>query len=130
MYLSFPYIIKTTSILFILLAYYKLFLRKQTFFRLNRLYLISSLLIAIVTPFIFIEISAYVSGAENIHPMKIYMSNLLDEVYVFGNYVPENIPVQETNFNYLLFMYWLGVSLFILRYLFSKFYNSNTGVSA
>ena len=96
----------------------------------NRLYLISALLIAIVTPFIFIEISAYVSGAGNIHPMKIYMSNLLDEVYVFGNYVPENIPVQETNFNYLLFMYWLGVSLFILRYLFSKFYNSNTGVSA
>lgn len=121
MYLSFPYIIKTTSILFILLAYYKLFLRKQTFFRLNRLYLISSLLIAIVTPFISIKISAYVSVTENIHPMKAYMSNLLDEVYVFGNYVPESIPVKETNFNYLLFMYWLGVSLLILRYLFALF---------
>lgn len=110
-----PYIIKSTSILVILLVYYKLFLRKQTFFRLNRLYLLGSLLIAVITPFISIEISSPAISASQ--PLKIYMSNLLDEVYVFGNYTSPQIDTTENHIHILLWTYWAGVLFFVSRYL-------------
>lgn len=112
-----PYIIKTTSILFILLVYYKLFLRKQTFFRLNRLYLLSALVIAITTPFISIEIKALSTNTTTFHPLRIYMSNLLDEVYVLGNYTTKGITINFNDLNWLAILYWLGVTFFSIRYI-------------
>lgn len=114
-----PYIIKSTSILLILLVYYKLFLRKQTFFRLNRFYLLFSLAIAVVTPFVYIEIHASTLTPETTHPAKAYMSNLLEEVYVLSNYPTEELPEESGSFNFLFWGYGLGVLGCTLRYLWS-----------
>lgn len=100
-----PYLIKSTSILLILFVYYKLFLRKQTFFRLNRFYLLSTLLIAITTPFISIEIQSSVF-TPGIHPVRVYMSNLMDEVYVFANHSVDEPAEQDKSFNYLFWGYF------------------------
>lgn len=111
-----PYLIKSTSILLVLLVYYKLFLRKQTFFRLNRIYLLSALLIATVTPFISIEMQAPAFTPEAPHPVKEYMSNLLEEVYIFGNY--HHTEKFHLDFSNVLFLiYCLGIMGFICRYM-------------
>ncbi len=114
-----PYIIKSTSILLVLLVYYKLFLRKQTFFRLNRFYLLFSLVIAVITPFIYIEIHASALTPEAVHPAKTYMSNFLEEVYVLSNYPTEELPVESGSFNFLLWGYGLGVLGCTFRYLWN-----------
>lgn len=119
MYQSLPYIIKSTSILLILFVYYKLFLRKQTFFRLNRIYLLGTLLIAAIVPFITIEIQVSTFIPEAHHPMRIYMSNLLDEVYVLANYTSEAPSRTAMHFNFVLWGYYLGVGVFVFRYLLS-----------
>lgn len=114
-----PYLIKSTSILLVSLVYYKLFLRKQTFFTLSRWYLLSALLIAIITPFIYIEIQSSLSGLSIHQPVKNYVSHLLDEVYVLGNLPSEDIIVNHASYNWLYAIYWIGVAGLTCRYIFA-----------
>lgn len=117
MTLFISYIIKSTSILLILLVYYKLFLRKQTFFYWNRWYLLSGLLLAVITPFISIQIISSSPEALSSYPIKLYISNLLDEVYVLGNYPPIDRTADLSAFPFFFILYGAGIVFFILRYI-------------
>lgn len=76
-----PYIIKSSSILFILYGYYWLFLRKQTFFTINRFYLLISLFWGMTLPFVSIEVTGpMLTTAGKFHPVAYIESFSPDEV--------------------------------------------------
>lgn len=111
-----PYMIKSSSILLVLFVYYQFFLKKQTFFNLNRIYLLSALLIAVCVPYISIEIAHVTEETSTVKPKIItYMGYLLDEVNVFGNYNTNTSEVPANTFNFLWIIYWSGVLFFGLR---------------
>ena len=51
------YMIKSSTILIVLLTYYQFFLKRQTFFNLNRIFLLGVLVLSALLPFISIEIN-------------------------------------------------------------------------
>ena len=104
----YPYIIKSFSILVILFVYYQLFLKRQTFFNLNRIYLLATLLIAICVPFIHITLNDQESP-DTIY----YVANILEEVYIQGT---ESGSKELLTDNLPLF-YILGVVFFSSRYI-------------
>ena len=60
MELFFVYLLKSSAILLLFLGSYHLFLKKETFFTSNRLFLVAGILIAFVLPFISITKTVYV----------------------------------------------------------------------
>lgn len=107
----YPYIIKSFSILVILFVYYQLFLKKQTFFNLNRIYLLATLFIAVCVPFIHITLN----NQEN--PATIYyVANILEEVYVQGDSLTAS-TWEEFLADSLPLLYILGVIFFTGRYI-------------
>lgn len=107
-----PYIFKSTAILVVLLIYYSLFLKKRTFFHLNRIYLLSTLLTAFCFPFLHISASLFtLSATQNMLSIQS-LTYWLDEVIVQPASDPQNIPLSYSD--YLKFFYWLGVGIVLL----------------
>lgn len=110
------YIIKSSSILLLLYGYYWLFLREQTFFTINRFYLLFSLLMGMILPLISIELSNPIFTAGKFHP-AIYMEHLFIEVNADANVATVQASPQKLYFNFLLIAYLAGVLFFLIRYL-------------
>ena len=51
-------IIESTLMLAVFYLFYKVFLKKETFFKMNRMYLMSSLLLAVTIPFLNLTITS------------------------------------------------------------------------
>ncbi len=89
---------------------YELFLKKQTFFRLNRVYLLSTLLLGILIPaFQYIPWKNSVEVAQVIYPIIL-------EIDQFQEVVIQN---KEASINWsriLLIVYLIGMSLFVVRF--------------
>lgn len=110
------YIIKSSSILLVLYGYYWLFLRKQTFFTINRFYLLVSLFMGMILPFISIEIVNPTLIAGKFHP-GIYIEHLFNETSTqITAPTPQRSP-QELFFAFLPVIYVAGVVFFLIRYL-------------
>lgn len=105
-----PYIIKSGGILVVLLLYYHLFLKRQTFFQLNRFYLLGILCLSVAIP--FIPTITFSPGEGNTIPRY---SVLLEEVHALSNYSPE--PISFTAI--LRRVYYLGVLFFGIKYLWA-----------
>jgi hypothetical protein len=104
----FTHLLKSSSILLLFLLSYHLFLRKETFFSGNRLFLLSGLVIALVLPFITITKTILVE------PTPLTENNL----YLIGDTV--NTANTTSSFNWtslLLGIYLLGVLFFTLKLL-------------
>lgn len=112
-----PYIIKSSSILFILYGYYWLFLRKQTFFTINRFYLLISLFWGMTLPFVSIEVTGpMLTTAGKFHPVA-YMNHFLDEVNTNANDTAAPFTSQQLYSASLFLAYMAGVLFFFIRYL-------------
>lgn len=111
-----PYIIKSLSILSLLYGYYWLFLRRQTFFTVNRFYLLISLLMGICLPFISIEITTTALAEGKFHP-TIYMENLLTTVSINANDSETTGLSQSPVTTVLLAVYIVVALFFLVRYL-------------
>jgi len=88
---------------------YWLFLKKETFFAVNRLFLISSILFSLIVPFInvsFMKISSPIASRQ-----------LIERTYVFGQ-----TASTQTNtlgiFDILWLIYLIGAGLFFLSFLY------------
>lgn len=104
----FIHLLKSSSILLLFLLSYYLFLRKETFFNGNRLFLISGLIIAIVLPFITITKTILVAPAPLVQN-DLYM---IEEVVANAN--------STASFNWtslVLTIYLLGVLYFAVKLL-------------
>lgn len=110
------YTIKSSGILFILYGYYWLFLRKQTFFTINRFYLLVSLILGMTLPYISIEITHPILTTGHFYPAT-YVDHFLDNANTDAN----NTAVQSARSKLLptvlFILYMAGVLFFLVRYL-------------
>lgn len=108
------YIIKSSGILLLLYGYYWLFLRKQTFFTINRFYLLISLFLGMILPFVSVEVSNPILTAGKFHP-TLYMDHFFSEVNTSANDIATPITPQKS-FSYILpAIYWAGILFFLVR---------------
>lgn len=113
MLLTLTYIIKSSIVLAILYLYYLLVLRRQTLFTVNRFYLLSTLFVAVILPFIRIDLSAPVDSTEPV----IALPTVLAYVNTIGNYSPA-AATHEPLIN-LTLIYFLGILCFSFRYIWA-----------
>lgn len=108
MELFFIHLLKSSSILLLFLLSYYLFLRKETFFNGNRLFLISGLIIAVVLPFITI------TKIVLVEPTPLTQNDL----YMIEEVVSNANTISSFNWTSLLIvMYILGVLFFTVKLL-------------
>ncbi len=96
---------------------YVLFLRRETFFRTNRMFLLLSVLFSILLPFLRFKI---------LNPQPVLLSeitvtpyrNLLESITVYGHGISGDIENVVVTTQSILYFYFAGVLLFISLFLF------------
>lgn len=108
---SLPYIIKSSVLLAMLLIYYDLFLKKQTFFQLNRIYLLGALLLSVSIPFLHFTVMLENQYTDATLPTLYYVSGLMEEITIQASASPEK------EIHLLSWFYLAGICYFSIRYL-------------
>lgn len=121
-----PYILYTALILSACLMFYKLLLQKETFFQLNRLVLLSCMILAFILPLLPVpqQLSLRKDAVEAPIPLA---KTAVDKNQAVQLKAP---PVQEVYieqakqtfdvdllFQWLVYLYWFGVLIFALNFL-------------
>ena len=119
------YMIKSSTILIVLLTYYQFFLKRQTFFNLNRIFLLGVLVLSALLPFISIEINRNDMIG---FPTLASVSELWEENQIGKSSQSTLITATEQPIPMIPLLYGIGVVFFFLRYLttkshFSRFFN-------
>lgn len=115
MELFISYIIKSSGILSALFIYYQFFLRRQTFFTLNRFYLLAVLLLAVVVPFISVEITSSFFSEKQLNPeINTYMGYLSNGINAVEN---TNKQTNIQGEGVFLTIYFTGLLFFLAKYL-------------
>lgn len=109
------YIIKSSGILLLLYGYYWLFLRKQTFFTINRFYLLISLILGMILPFISVEITNPIFTAGKFHP-SLYVEHIFSEANTSANDTDTPITPQKLYSYAWAALYLAGALFFLVRY--------------
>ena len=100
------YLLKSTVALCVLYTFYWLFLRKETFFGLNRMYLLSSLFVALLFPILNIDLSSTVQNPFNNNMLPI-------DIRSIGNSIASS---NRESINILMIIYISGAVFFALRF--------------
>ena len=111
------YLLKVSVCIIAFYGFYVLMLRKCTFFFLNRIYLISGLLLSFILPVLNVSILKNQSDMVLYH---IIYPILIEPDYEFIQ--PQNLLTHETTVNYLMILpviYFTGISILFLKLLFS-----------
>lgn len=111
------FIIESGISLSFLSLIYILFLRKETFFKLNRLFLLGSVLFSVILPFLKFKIFAPqpVMLAEiTVTPYR----NLIEAVTVYSRGFSGTVEQAILSTNLLIIIYLLGIVFFFGRFLF------------
>jgi len=103
----FIYLLQSAAILAVLYSVYWLFLRKDTFFHVNRFYLLTSLLLSLVIPLIDFQLL----NSGPVYPVIV----LLDPVLITPEKMEKVASVHLTWFEILGVIYLTGVAIFTLR---------------
>jgi len=111
------YILKVNICLIVLYAFYLTFMRSSTFFKINRLYLVISIIISFIIPILNISIF---KGHSNSMFHQIMIPSLIEPEYSF--FKPQPVTYDVTQINYLLIMsviYFIVILILFLKLLFS-----------
>src|ERR1700760_1155806 len=104
------YIILANLCIAVLLGFYLIFLKKETFFQLNRVYLLGSLLISFIIP------NMQINWAEQLNiTRQIKYTIQAEPVTIFSN-----SPIAENHFTFgqvILFIYLAGVVILSIHLL-------------
>jgi len=103
------YLFEVSLSLALFYSIYWLFLKKETFFAVNRLFLISSILFSFIVPFInvsFMKISSPIASRQ-----------LIERTYVLGQTASTQAKTMGI-FYVLWLIYLIGAGLFLLRFLY------------
>ncbi|WP_282035826.1 M56 family metallopeptidase [Saccharicrinis aurantiacus] len=106
------YLIESALILGILTLFYKSFLHNETLFKFNRFYLLMSVVLATVVPFLSFSLGTTSAGVEADN-----FSNLLGTVNVYANNVRELIVPVVAKSNMFKLLYVLGAVALLCRLL-------------
>ena len=96
---------------------YILFLRKETFFRINRLFLLGSLLFSVILPIIKLRIFSpqpLMLAEITVTPYR----NLLEAITVYSQGFSGSVENAILSVNLLIYIYFMGVAFFLGRFLF------------
>ena len=96
---------------------YILFLRKETFFRINRLFLLGSLLFSVILPIIKLRIFSpqpLMLAEITVTPYR----NLLEAITVYSQGFSGSVENAILSVNLLIYIYLMGVAFFLGRFLF------------
>ena len=111
------FLVESGVSLALLSAFYLLFLRKETCFRLNRIFLLASLVFSIVLPFLKFRIygqQAVMLPEITVTPYK----NLLEAVTVYGHSFLGTMVHAVSASNLIIFIYLAGLFYFLGRLIF------------
>lgn len=111
------FILESGISLALLSLIYILFLRKETFLKLNRLFLLGSVLFSVVLPFIKLRVfspQSIILDEITITPYR----NMVEAVTVYSHGVSGSVEQAVLSTNLLIFVYLAGVVFFIGRFLF------------
>jgi TonB family protein len=100
------------SIVLLYLVYF-LFLRKDTFFKTNRFYLIISLVISAVVP--FVDFTQFLPNREGV------LLVLLDPIIITPEGIQNSVEANSELFNIGLSIYLTGIVIFTLRFIYQLF---------
>jgi len=109
----FIYLIQSGICLVVLYLIYWLLMRKDTFFSVNRFYLILSVLISFTLPLLKFSFPFQESNSEYIY--------LLETISIRPETITESISSQLSLFQMLGILYISGVVIFFLRFIFQLF---------
>jgi beta-lactamase regulating signal transducer with metallopeptidase domain len=96
---------------------YVLFLRKETFFRLNRLFLLGTVLFSVVLP--FLKFRVYEPRAVMLSEITVTpYRNVLEAITVYGNDLSATVEQAVLSVSLIGWIYLTGVVFFLGRFLF------------
>jgi len=99
---------------------YLLFLRKETFFVLNRLYLMAAVLFSVLLPFVHFQanstLPSFMLGEVTVTAMRY--QNLLQTVTVYGTRLSGTFEQTIRSIGLIRFIYLSGTAIFLLLFLF------------
>ena len=112
------FIIKSSISLIVFLGFYHLVLEREKIHQFNRFYLLNSILISLVIPFITFEFIKVIPVLQNIETVSIQPISKSSENFVVDT-VQNKIQVEET-VNYIPYLIWsvylLGTLLLLVRF--------------
>ena len=111
------FIIESGVSLALLSLIYVLFLRKETFFRINRLFLLGSVLFSVILPVIKLRIFAPQSVMLSEITVTPYR-NLLESITVYSHGLSGTVEQAVLSANLLIYFYIAGVAFFFGIFLF------------
>jgi len=112
------FLIKSTVSLTVFLGFYHMVLEREKMHQFNRFYLLFSIVISLVIPFLTFEIVKIVPVVQNIEPLNaVITSSVILENEVKGN----SLPIEE-NINFMPYVLWSLYTLisFLLLVRFRK----------
>ncbi|SHE38265.1 outer membrane transport energization protein TonB [Mariniphaga anaerophila] len=110
------FIVESGISLALLSVVYVLFLRKETFFRLNRLFLLGSVLFSVVLPFFRFRVYEPQSVMLSEITVTPY-SNLMETVTVYGHDFTITVEQAVLSASLLIWIYLVGLALFMGMFL-------------
>ncbi|MDX8339566.1 M56 family metallopeptidase [Draconibacterium sp. IB214405] len=111
------FIIESGVSLSLLALIYVLFLRKETFFRLNRLFLLFSILFSVILPFLHFRVYAPQSNMLAEVTVTPYR-NLLEAVTIYGQDLSGAMVKSISSSKIIISIYLLGLTFFLGRMIF------------
>jgi hypothetical protein len=133
--MNLPYIINVALILFACLAFYKILLRRETFYKVNRYMLIVCLVVSFLLPLLSVPaqfslrridnqsgVRSQESGVTNIQPVVKQPAAGENKAVVQSPSSPTDVTSSRFSFEQLLtwlsWLYWFGVIVFAISFLF------------
>lgn len=116
------YLLKVAICWLVFYVLYRLILEKTTFFRLNRAYLLITLLLGLVVPMVRISLGAPVDPTESTNwlpEVVVRANNLVNQPYTLPE-ITIQVPA-STDWDIWPWLYWGGVAYCLLRFLVGLF---------
>ena len=95
---------------------YLAFLRKETFFMLNRIYLMGAVLISVFLPFIHVHVSTPMQSVmlEEVVVTAPRLQNLLETVTVYGTRISVSLEQTIQSIGWIRFIFITGMTMFTI----------------
>ena len=95
---------------------YLVFLRKETYFMLNRIYLMGAVFISVFLPFVHIHVSTQLQSVmlEEVVVTAPRIQNLLETVTVYGTKISGSLELTIQSIGWIRFIYMTGMIIFII----------------
>ena len=95
---------------------YLVFLRKETFFLLNRIYLMGAVFISVFLPFVHIHVSTQLQSVmlDEVVVTAPRLQNLLETVTVYGTRISGSMEHAIQSIGWIRFIYMTGMIIFII----------------